>query len=329
MSARQHPRAVGAFVLGAIALVLTLIVALSAGDWLVPRDRFVVFFPGSVRGLNPGAAITFRGVKLGEVKEVKALLTAKPGNPIQIEVVIELRRDVLEPQPGVASTVQGLRGAELAKELIALGIRGRLLSESLLTGQKYIEFDFLPTEPARMSGLTRRYPELPTAPSALEKLSARSEAILDRLADVPVDRMLEDLRTTLQRMSTLLESPDLKRALSGARRSTEAIPPAIDDLRAATADARRLLATTESDLHTTSAETAETARRLRVTLERIDRTLGRVDDVAGSTDDARVQAVRTMQDLSRTLDALRQLAEYLETHPEALLQGKPAPEVRK
>ena len=84
MSARQHPRAVGAFLLGAVALLLVAIVALSAGDWLVPKDRFVVFFPGSVRGLNPGAAITFRGIKMGEVKEVTALISGASADPIQI-----------------------------------------------------------------------------------------------------------------------------------------------------------------------------------------------------------------------------------------------------
>src|SRR5262249_52055008 len=51
MSARTHPRVVGAFVLGAIALVVAAVVALSTAHWFEPKNRFVVFFPGSVRGL--------------------------------------------------------------------------------------------------------------------------------------------------------------------------------------------------------------------------------------------------------------------------------------
>jgi paraquat-inducible protein B len=329
VSARQHPRAVGTFVLGAVVLLLAAIVLLSAGDWLTPKDRFVVFFPGSVRGLNPGAAITFRGIKMGEVKEVTALISGKSADPIQIEVVFELRRNLVVPRTAADESWRHVRGAELARQLIAAGIRGRLLSESLLTGQKYIDFDFLPHEPARLSSLSRRYPELPTAPSAMEKLSERSEAILAKLADLPVDRMLEDLRQALQSLRALLESPDLKGAIAGARRSGEAVPPAIEDVRAVAADTRRLLATVESDVHATGGETAETARRLRASLDRLDGTLGRVNDVAASSDDARVQAVRTLQDLSRTLDALRGLADYLESHPEAVLQGKPKPEVKK
>jgi paraquat-inducible protein B len=329
VSARAHPRAVGAFVLAAVALVLAAVLLLSAGDWLAPKDRFVVFFPGSVRGLDPGAPVTFRGVKTGEVKQVTAFLTGKAAEPIQIEVVIELRRNVVELPAGVATSWRQVRGAELGRQLIALGIRGRLLSQSLLTGQKYIEFEFLPEEPARLSGIVRAYPELPTAPSAMEKLGQRSEAIMDKLAELPLERMLDDLRQALQSLRAILDSPDVKGALAGARRSLEAVPPALADSRAAIADARQRLAAVEGDLHATGAEAAETARRLRATLDRLDRSLAHVDEVAGAGDEARVQAVVTLRDLSRTLEALRQLADSLEAHPEALLQGRSKPEVKR
>jgi len=78
MSVKTHPRLVGAFVLGAVALVLAAIVFLSSGALFEQRDRFVVFFPGSVRGLQTGSAVTFRGVKVGEVVEVSAFQTGLP-----------------------------------------------------------------------------------------------------------------------------------------------------------------------------------------------------------------------------------------------------------
>jgi paraquat-inducible protein B len=62
VSAKAHPRLVGAFVLGAVALVLAAVLLLSSGDWFEKRDRFSVYFPGSLRGLNRGAAVTLRGI---------------------------------------------------------------------------------------------------------------------------------------------------------------------------------------------------------------------------------------------------------------------------
>ena len=100
MSAKAHPRLVGAFVLGAIAVVLAAIVALSSGSWLARRDRFALYFPDSVKGLDKGAPVTFRGVKVGEVQDVQAILTGQPAAIIQIEVVIEVRRNVVEVPSG-------------------------------------------------------------------------------------------------------------------------------------------------------------------------------------------------------------------------------------
>lgn len=326
MSVRAHPRAVGVFVLGAVAILLAAIVALSSGDWFVAKDRFSIFIPGSVRGLNPGAPVTFRGVRVGEVKEVTAFLTGKQDPFIEVEVVFEFSRRVIEVAPEAGQPWADVRGAELARRLIEAGIRARMLSQSLLTGQKYIELDLLPAEKARYAGLSRRYPELPTTRSSMEKLSQKGEELVDKLAAVPVDQMVEDLREVLRSLRALLDSPDLRGAIGGARRSLNALPPALADARASLAELRRLSQSLEADAKGVAGETQETAKRLRQTLERAERALGEIETLTRGADDTRVQAGRTLEDLSRTLAAVRQLAEYLETHPEALVAGKPSGE---
>jgi paraquat-inducible protein B len=329
VSVRAHPRAVGMFVLGAVAIVLAAIVTFSSRDWFVAKDRFAIFIPGSVRGLTPGAPVTFRGVKVGEVKEVTAFLTGKPDPFIEIEVVIEFSRQMIQAAPGVGQPWAAVRGPELARRLIDSGIRARMLSQSLLTGQKYIDLDFLPNDKARFAGLSRRYPELPTTTSSIEKLSQKGEELVDKLAALPVDQMLEDLRQALGSLRALLDSRDLRGSLGGARRSMDALAPTLDDARVTLAELRRLSQSLDGQMKGTAAEAQQTARQLRQTLERAEQTLGELETLAHGTDDARVEASRTLQDLSRTLAAVRQLAEYLETHPEALVSGKPKDEEKK
>jgi paraquat-inducible protein B len=323
VSARTHPRLVGAFVLGGVALVLGAVLLLSGRDWFERRERFSVYFPGSLRGLNRGAAVTFRGIKVGEVAEVTALATGQASPPIQIEVVIELVGNVIEAPPGLAPPFSALSGPDLAKEFVARGFRGRLMSQSLLTGQKYIDLDFLPQEPARFAGLSRRYPELPTASTSIERLGQKGEELVDKIAALPADEMLEDLREALRSLRTLLESPDLKGAIGGTRRSMEALRPALEDARQTLAEMRRLSASLDTEVKDTAGEAAETARKLRQTLDRAERSLAQLDHLASGTDEARMQASRSLEDLSRTLASLRELAEYLQRHPEALVQGKP------
>jgi paraquat-inducible protein B len=324
VSARAHPRAVGAFVLGAIALVIGAVLWLSAGDWFQPVDRFVVVFPGSVRGLNKGAPVTFRGVKTGEVKGVDAILTERKEDPIVIVVTIEIARNVVSTPEGAARPFASLRGAELGQALVARGLRARLMSSSLLTGQKYIEMDFLPEDPPRLVGVKAPYYELPTTPTAMEKLGEKGEQLIEKLAELPIDQMLEDVRQALQSLRTLLESEDLKGALSGARRATSAVPPALEDVRATLAEARQTLHTVSGEVRDTGAQARDVLQEVRQAVDRAEQALARVEETASGTDEARVAAVQAIEELRQTLRALRNLVDYVQTHPEAVVLGKPS-----
>jgi paraquat-inducible protein B len=322
VSARTHPRAVGGFVLGAILLTLGAVLFFSSGDWFRHKTHFSVFFPGSVRGLNPGAPVTFRGIKIGQVEEVKAVLTGKPSPLIAIEATVEFDREIVEVPAGVPSPYRSLPAAELAKALIEHGIRGRLQSQSLLTGQKYVDFDFLPDEPARFAHLNPRYPELPTTPTALEKLGDKFEQFVGTLAELPLDEMLQDVRQALQSLRELLEAPELRGTLRKADRAMGELGPALEETRTTLAQARTHMDTLSAEVRSTGGATRETLAEASRTLENAERTLQRLDNVTAGADDARLAATQAIAELERTLKALRNLVDYVQTHPEAVVLGK-------
>jgi len=315
---------VGAFVLGAVALVLGAVLWLSSGDWFQPVDRFVVIFPGSVRGLNKGAPVTFRGVRTGEVKEVGAVLTERKDDPIVIVVTIEIARNVVSAQEGRRRPFAALSGAELGRELVARGLRARLMSSSLLTGQKYIDMDFLPQDPPRFVGVEAPYPELPTTPTAMEKLGEKGEQFIEKLAELPIDQMLEDGRLALQSLRTILESEDLKGAIAGTRRATNAVPPTLEEARATLAEARKAVDTIAGEVRETASAARDTIRQAREAVERAEGTLARLEETAAGTDEARIAGVQAIEELRQTLRALRNLVDYVQTHPEAVVLGKPS-----
>jgi paraquat-inducible protein B len=307
-----------------VALVLAAVLWLSSGDWFQPRDRFVVIFPGSVRGLDKGAPVTFRGVKTGEVKGVDAVLTDRKDEPIVIVVTIEINRNVVSVQEGAGRPFARLSGVELGQALTARGLRARLMSSSLLTGQKYIDMDFLPQDPPRFVDVKAPYPELPTTPTAMERLGEKGEQFIEKLAELPIDQMLEDVRQALQSLRTLLESEDLKGAISGARRATNAVPPALEEARATLAEARKTLDTVGGEVRDTGSAARDALRDVRETLDRAEQTLARLEETASGTDEARVTAMQAIEELRQTLRALRNLVDYIQTHPEAVVLGKPS-----
>ena len=142
-----------------------------------------------------------------------------------------------------------------------------MLSQSLLTGQKYIDLDFLPEEPARLAGIKRRYPELPTTPTAMEKLGDQAETFFAKLAELPLDQMLEDLRKALQSLREVLSSPDLKGAIAGAHRAARSLEPTLADARAAIADARALIRELDGRVKGIGSDAEATLREMRETLD--------------------------------------------------------------
>lgn len=329
MSARSHPRIVGAFVLGAVAIVLAAVVLLSSGGWFTTRDRFSIYFPGSVKGLGPGSAITFRGIKVGEVTDVTALLTGKPDPLVQIEVVFEVYGRVVEVPGGVSNPFRGLSTAAFAKVLTDRGLRARMMSQSLLTGQKYIELDFLPEEPARFGGLNRRYPELPTTPTPMEKLTGHLEDFTAKVAELPLDQMLDDVRGTFQSLRELLQSPGVKDSFTQADRTIKSLGPALQDARVAIADTRVLIKSLDAQVKDTGGEVQQTMREVRETLDHAEKTLASLGKTLEGTDQTQLTATGTLDELSRALKALRNLVDYIQTHPEAVVLGKPPVKEKK
>jgi paraquat-inducible protein B len=203
------------------------------------------------------------------------------------------------------------------------------MSSSLLTGQKYIDMDFLPQDPPRFVGVNLPYPELPTTPTAMEKLGEKGEQFIEKLAELPIDQMLEDVRQALQSLRTILESEDLKGALSGARRAANAVPPTLDEARATLAEARKTLDTVAAETRETASAARDTLREAREALDRAERTLARLEETASGTDEARVTAMQAIDELRQTLQALRNLVDYMQTHPEAVVLGKPSEKERR
>ena len=93
--------------------------------------------------------------------------------------------------------------------------------------------------------------------------------------------------------------------------------------------AEETLGALRSEAGPTAEEARQTLRGFRQTATRADESLDVFAGTLRSHDDTRLTALRALGELTRTMQALRNLAEYLETHPEALLVGKEKPKEKR
>jgi uncharacterized lipoprotein YmbA len=142
------------------------------------------------------------------------------------------------------------------------------------------------------------------------------EDFMDKLADLPLDQMLENFRKTLESVRKLVDSPDLHGTLAGARRATEGLAPSTDCARRGRRAADRHAGTRDPTDHLGGAETIRAARQ---GLDACTRRLGTVDDAEDGRGE--VTAAQTVDELDRTLKACGNLVDYVQTHPEAVVLG--------
>lgn len=320
MSRSANPIAVGAFVLGTLLLGALLLVFLVGGNWFSDHERYTLIYESSIKGLNVGAPVTIKGVKIGQVEEIKARM---PENSLAVynSVVVEIDPHALQRDGG------GTRGDALVDELVKRGLRAQLRLQSLLTGLLYVDVDFHPDKPAVYADVKTRYRQIPTIPTDLEQLTHDLESI-------DVNKLGENLQQIVTGMNNLINDPALQRLGSDVQQTLAAVRSAADTLRVQSVQLQGQLKPLISRGDTVLAGLQQTMPQLT---EKLDATLTALQQSSASLRQTSANtAFLTSEDspllyqintaaanVNAAAAQVQHLTDLLERQPEALLYGKP------
>jgi paraquat-inducible protein B len=320
MAKRANPAFVGAFVIGAVSLAIAAVALLGSGNLFRQTHQFVCFFDGSVNGLRVGAAVKFKGVEIGEVRQILLSLNAGTGpvgvgnsSVIKIPVVIQLDEGRILKRGATNINVGNPAGMRLA---ISRGLRAQLATESLLTGLLFVDLDMHPGSPARFAtDQNSPYPEIPTLPTAFEQAQSVAIKLMNQLDKVQLDQLVVTATQALAAVRDLAASSDLRESVASLKATEESLDKTSESIRTLTVHLDRQI----EPLGTT---VQATARNTDATLKATQATLARLDDTLRPDAPLLYQANRTLVDLSQAARAIRQLAEYLERNPDAIVRGR-------
>ncbi len=247
-------------------------------------------FKQSLRGLTPGAEVSFRGLVLGQVKSIGIEYDPKQQEfsmPVLVQIYPErLGRRFAEYRKESKYTAQ-----QRLQFMINRGLRAQLRTANLLTGQLYVAFDFFPKVVAVKRDVSRSKAdvdaahallELPTIPSSAEEIQTQVSEIALKLSKVPFDEIGSELQESLKILQGTLNS-----ATQLAEKLNNDVAP----------------------------EITVAMKDVRETLNAAGRTL---------SEDAPLQQDlrQTLQELTRAAVSLRVLTDYLERHPESVIRGR-------
>jgi paraquat-inducible protein B len=252
------------------------------------KRYYLMYFDQSVRGLSPGAPVEIKGIKLGEVLDVKLVLNSDDQSfRVAILVMVEPERIDAGMQRRIPPAATEGFADELVLQddldtLVNKGLRAQLKTGNLLTGQLYVDLDFYPAAPPAEVVSINGQQIFPTIPAPLEQIAQRVDNILDEFEKVPFEKIGKELREAISALTLTLG--EIKTISGSVNR--------------------------------------ETLPRINTTLEDLQGALKGIEATIGEDSALSYNARMLTDEFLVAVRSLRSLLDYLEREPQALIFGK-------
>ena len=338
MSKPANKTVIGIFVVGAIALAVIAIVVLGSGKLFKKTSAAVCYFEGSVGGLNVGAPVVFRGVKIGTVTEVAFRFDLKKVS-VTIPVFIELE----QRRKGVTKK----ETIETYKQLIDRGLKAQLEMQSIVTGQLQIALDFYPDKPAKYVKADPDYFEIPTIQSPLQELTKKIEKI-------PIDEIFQKVLSAVEGIEKVVNSPEIPDTVHSINQAAKEIKPLASNLEETVKDVRKLVQNVDSrigplassiegtvndygklardadsKIDTLSLGLGDTIKEIQKAVSSIEKTLveaqltlAQARQTLAEDSTLSYEIAETLEELQKGARSIRLLADGLKRQPESVIWGK-------
>jgi len=330
MSKQANMKLIGVFVVGAVILMTAAIVIFASGKFFQERKRCALYFQESIRGLNTGSPVYFKGVKVGAVTDIK--LFYHPEDEILLSaVIVELDEDrVINLRTREKVETEATAIASLVK---TQGLKAQLDIQSLVTGLLIITLDFHPEKPFVLHNYLTEYEEIPTMPTQYEELAKAFQ-------ELPLKDMIKKLDKIIEGVENMVNSPDTREGIKSlAQASREAqqlikkmnteLGPMVSELKTTTVAARgafqqaeKTMAMSEGVPGQLAAQARDALGQARATLKKVDENLAAIKRFTQGNTEVAYQLEETLREFSGIARSLRALTDYLEMHPEAIMTGK-------
>ena len=283
---RANPAVIGGFIVGAVVLAIAGVMMFGSGKLFAGTIKCVMYFEGSIQGLYEGAAVNFRGVKVGSVTGIKMQLDRQSFD-IRIPVIVEFPK-------GTGGTMEMLNVDPRAPKnalaaLIERGLRGQLQTDSLVTGLLFIQLDIPPaTSPEagpREATIdpTTKLLEIPTVPTTLQELSNTVRQALDKLADLPLEEMLRSFEGTLLGINRLVNAPEVLGAMQNLNVTLAGMQQVLQQADTQVTHVASGAATAFESLNRAATDIHQLAQQTQQLVQHVDTQLGQVTSSATTT----------------------------------------------
>lgn len=322
MSNKSQSTAIGGFVLGAVVLLVGAILFFAKSRFAEPVNQFVMFFDGSLAGLDEGAPVVFKGVKVGSVTKIE-VVSDSDSLEIYTPVYANIYPDSFKQLNNQESDESF---SDMTDRIVQKGLKATLETQSLVTGKMRIGLEFRPEVKIRKRGIIKDIPEFPTAPSPFSVFA-------EEVAKLPLAEIADNMNKLLKNTNNLVSDSNLIGAVQSFEETlaryeevantfnTEIKPVAVEFKQ--TMDEYQVLAKNlNQKVPDMMQDVEDSFKGLESVLSDTQGLVRSMDQSYGKDSELHYQLNQTLEELSKAAHSMRILTDYLERHPEAIIYGK-------
>lgn len=316
MTESRKPFFIGAFLLSGVVLLAAGLLLLSRDSLLSRPVEYVVYFTGALDGLDVGADVTYRGVKVGNVRQIN-LSYDRQLNDVVMPVTLRINSESARSRNKESGFDHSI------ERLIERGLRAQLQTPSLLTGKAIVALDFFPGQ----QGYIRDphiidLPAIPTVPSRIDEIADVLRDVAKGFKEMPLKETLEAANKTLLAFERLASAPETQAGLHSLSASLanfekislqlqQRLPRMLDNVQNGSAELKHALV-----------DVRHAAQSARDALQQMDGMVSDSRRSLGPQSELQYELLQSLQDLGQASKALQRTAESLEQQPQSIIFGK-------
>ena len=295
MSNNSNPNyfRLGLFVLAAIGVLVAVILIFGSGQLFKKSFVIETYIKQSVTGLDTGASVRFRGVKIGQVT-----LIGLSGDIYEKDIPFQERKQyVVVRMQILGETVN----EDLIQEFVKNNLRAQVKSQGI-TGVNYIEFNFTPnanTYPPLPYDWKPAYPTIPSLPNQADQIIGGIQKLIDGMNQINIDG-------TQKKFDALLNNLNL--VMGGNGKDNDGIIQSVKDLNVLLARIAKV--TDKDELNVLMRELVGAMVSLRQTITSIQG-----------------DSAITIENLKQTSEQLNELTRIASQSPASLIWSEPPPRI--
>jgi phospholipid/cholesterol/gamma-HCH transport system substrate-binding protein len=335
-----QPAMIGLFVVLSLTLFLIAIIIFGGNKFFSKEKLIITYFEGSLNGLSVGAPVTYRGVTVGQVKDIK----------IHINATGQQRRNIIIPvlislSAGETLIVNGPDTEDeddfniFMESMCQQGLRAKLKLQSLVTGKRYIDLAFYENTVAVYRDKEGKYFEIPTLPSEMQQFSRMMENInldelfqkfirtmnsLEKLSSglaealdkEKIQHLIDDLLAATANLNSILSQVD-----TGVAPILQKMDSGLEQFSTLATHADEMILSLDQQIKPLATDMSATFAHIETTLQQVDTLLAQAEKTITPNSPFYYQFTEAMRQLEETARSIEKLSDFIHRNPNTLIFG--------